>query len=204
MDSEYRMDRGNTSPASAGTASETPVTQAVIEHYAQRAGETWRIAEAIYAPEELASLPPSVVESALSLGHPVQDAELRPGEVVLDIGCGTGIDLLLTARQVGLAGKVIGLDLTPEMLTRAREHVAQAGLPNVVLLLAAMEEIPLPDASVDVVISNGVFNLSAKKDQVFAEAFRVLRPGGRMIAADMLLVADLPPSLLENPNLWSG
>jgi ubiquinone/menaquinone biosynthesis C-methylase UbiE len=134
----------------------------------------------------------------------VRDAELRSGEVVLDIGYGTGIDLLLAARQVGLAGKVIGLDLTPEMLTRAREHVAQAGLLNVVLLLAAMEEIPLPDASVDVVISNGVFNLSAKKDQAFAEAFRVLQPGGRMLAADMLLVADLPPSLRENPKLWSG
>lgn len=198
------MDREDTPPASAAASSDAPVTQTIIEHYAQRAGETWRIAEGIYAPEELASLPPSVVDSALGLGHPVHDAAPQPGEVVLDIGCGTGIDLLLAARRVGPEGKVIGLDLTPEMLTRAREHVAQAGLPNVELLLAAMEEIPLPDASVDVVISNGVVNLSTNKDQAFAEAFRVLRPGGRMVAADMLLVDDLPPAVRENPKLWSG
>lgn len=198
------MDRRNTPPASAELSSDAPVTQTIIEHYAQRANETWQIAEAIYALEERATLPSSVVESALGLGHPVQDAELQPGEVVLDIGCGTGIDLLLAAPQVGSTGKVIGLDLTPEMLTRAREHVSQAGLTNVELLPGSMEEIPLPDASVDVVISNGVFNLSTKKDQAFAEAYRVLRPGGRMVAADMLLVADLPPTLLENPKLWSG
>lgn len=198
------MERRDTAPASAEKSSDAPVTQTIIEHYAQRAGETWRIAETIYAPEELAALPSSAIESALGLGHPVRDAKLQPGEVVLDIGCGTGIDLLLAAPQVGPTGKVIGLDLTPEMLTRAREHVTQAGLTNVELLPAPMEEIPLPDASVDVVISNGVFNLSTKKDQTFAEAYRVLRPGGRMIAADMLLVADLPSALLENPKLWSG
>ncbi|CCF84367.1 methyltransferase domain-containing protein [Nitrolancea hollandica] len=198
------MERRDTVPAGAEKSSDTPVTQAIIEHYAQRAGETWRIAETIYTPEELAALPPSVVESALGLGHPVRDAELQPGEVVLDIGCGTGIDLLLAAPQVGPTGTVIGLDLTPEMLERAREHVTQAGLTNVELLPGSMEEIPLPDTSVDVVISNGVFNLSTKKDQAFAEAYRVLRPGGRMIAADMLLVADLPATLLENPKLWSG
>ncbi len=198
------MERRDTVPAGAEKSSDTPVTQTIIEHYAQRAGETWRIAETIYTPEELAALPPSVVESALGLGHPVRDAELQPGEVVLDIGCGTGIDLLLAAPQVGPTGKVIGLDLTPEMLERAREHVTQAGLTNVELLPGPMEEIPLPDTSVDVVISNGVFNLSTKKDQAFAEAYRVLRPGGRMIAADMLLVADLPSTLLENPKLWSG
>jgi SAM-dependent methyltransferase len=198
------MERRDTVPAGAEKSSDTPVTQTIIEHYAQRAGETWRIAETIYAPEELADLPPSVVESALGLGHPVRDTELQPGEVVLDIGCGTGIDLLLAAPQVGPTGTVIGLDLTPEMLERAREHVTQAGLTNVELLPGSMEEIPLPDASVDVVISNGVFNLSTKKDQAFAEAYRVLRPGGRMIAADMLLVEDLPSTLLENPKLWSG
>jgi ubiquinone/menaquinone biosynthesis C-methylase UbiE len=176
----------------------------IADAFAERAARSWRVAQTIYSAEELASLPPSVVESALGLGHPVRDAELREGEVVLDIGCGTGIDLLLAASAVGDTGKVIGLDLTPEMVDLARAHVATQGLTNVELLLAPMEAIPLPDASVDVIISNGVFNLSHDKDRAFAEAQRVLQPGGRMVVSDMLLVADLPHAVLESPKLWSG
>src|SRR5450756_770046 len=101
-------------------------------------------------------------------------------------------------------GRVIGLDLTPAMIERARKHVAERGFTNVELVVGPMEDIPLPDGSVDVVVSNGVFNLSSDKDRAFAEVYRVLRPGGRMVVADMLLVADLPAGVLDNPKLWSG
>lgn len=175
-----------------------------MDAYAERASRRWQLAETLYSPEELAALPAGVVESALGLGNPVRDARLQPGEVVLDVGCGTGIDLLLASHLVGEMGRVIGLDLTPAMIERARKHVAERGFTNVELVVGPMEDIPLPDGSVDVVVSNGVFNLSSDKDRAFAEVYRVLRPGGRMVVADMLLVADLPAGVLDNPKLWSG
>jgi SAM-dependent methyltransferase len=178
--------------------------EAVANAFAERATRRWRVAETIYSAEELAILPTSAVDSALGLGHPVRDARLRAGEVVLDIGCGTGIDVLLAAPVVADAGRVIGLDLSGDLIGKASQHAAASGLTNVDFLVAPMEDIPLPDASVDVVISNGVINLSTDKDRAFSEAYRVLRPGGRMVAADMLLVADLPPTVLDNPKLWSG
>ena len=184
--------------------SSEPSAETVRDAFAKRASQSWHVAETLYSAEQLASLPSDLVQSALGLGNPVRDARLQPGEVVLDIGCGSGIDTLLAARDVGPSGRVIGLDITEESLAIARRHIADAGLDQVEFLLASMEDIPLTDASVDVVISNGVVNLSADKDSAFVEAWRVLRPGGRIVAADMLLVGDLPPSVMANPQLWSG
>ncbi len=170
--------------------------------YADLASRAWHVSESLYAREELASLPAPVVQASLGLGHPVRHASLQAGEVVLDIGCGAGIDVLLASPRVGAGGAIIGLDVTQEMLKLAR--AATSGLHNTRLLSGVMEHIPLGNDSVDVIISNGVFNLSSDKDRTFEEAHRVLRPGGRMVVADMLLVTDLPPAVLEDPKLWSG
>ena len=178
--------------------------QAVQQEYAQRATQTWQVAQTIYPHEELARLPQAAITAALGLDHPVQMANLQPGEVVLDLGCGGGIDTLLVAQAVGQAGQAIGLDMTPQMLTLARANADELGLTNTRFLDGKMEAIPLPDASVDVVISNGVFNLAPDKDRVFAEVRRVLKGGGRLVVADMLLRGDLPEEIRNNPGLWSG
>lgn len=162
------------------------------------------VAEAFYAPEELARLPRGAAELALGVGHPVRHAGLRPGEVVLDLGCGAGIDTLLAAFAVGPQGRAIGLDMTPEMGERTREHAAAAGLANVEVREGLIEEIPLPDASVDVVISNGVLNLSTRKSRVLTEAMRVLRPGGRVSLSDLVLTEALPEEVLKSPAALAG
>lgn len=162
------------------------------------------VAEAFYAPEELARLPRGAAELALGVGHPVRHAALRSGEVVLDLGCGAGIDTLLAAFAVGPQGRAIGLDMTPEMAERTREHAAAAGLANVEVREGLIEEIPLPDASVDVVISNGVLNLSTRKSRVLAEAMRVLRPGGRVSLSDLVLTEALPEEVLKSPAALAG
>ncbi|HSJ59550.1 MAG TPA: methyltransferase domain-containing protein, partial [Anaerolineae bacterium] len=132
-----------------------------------------------YGRDELAGLPESVTEASLGCGNPLAIASLRPGEAVLDLGSGGGIDCFLAARQVGPEGRVIGLDMTPDMVKLARQNAKKLGVTNVDFRFGEMEEMPLPDESVDVVISNCVINLSPDKDAVFAEAYRVLRPGGR-------------------------
>ncbi len=184
--------------------SHDPLQDIVREAYAERAAHTWQVAETIYSPDELAYLPPAAVTSALGLDHPVRAARLQPGETVLDIGCGGGIDTLLAARAVGPTGQALGLDMTHEMMVLAQANAAALGVTNARFLEGTMEALPLPDHTIDVVISNGVFNLTADKDRVFAEAWRVLRPTGRMVVADMLLRGDLPAGIRDNPRLWSG
>jgi SAM-dependent methyltransferase len=157
-----------------------------------------------YSTEELAGLPDTVTDASLGCGNPTAIAELQPGEVVLDLGSGGGIDCFLAARQVGREGKVIGLDMTPEMIKLARRNAKKVGATNVDFRYGEMEEMPLPDASVDVIISNCVINLSPDKDAVFGEAYRVLQPGGRMSVSDIVVDGELPQPIRDNLNAWAG
>jgi arsenite methyltransferase len=162
------------------------------------------VAESLYNASELAGVPGPAIDMALGLGNPVRVADLRPGETVLDLGSGGGIDSLLAARRVGARGHVYGLDMTASMLERARAHAALAGLSNVEFIEGRMEAIPLPDASVDVTISNGVINLVTSKGKLFREVFRVLRPGGRLVFADSVVDGCLPKEVLENEAAYAG
>lgn len=157
-----------------------------------------------YSVEELANLPDSVTDVSLGCGNPTAIAELQPGEVVLDLGSGGGIDCFIAAGKVGPEGRVIGLDMTPDMVKLARRNAKKVGLANVEFRYGEMEDIPLPDDSVDVVISNCVINLSPDKDAVFGEAFRVLRPGGRMTVSDIVIDGDLPWSIRSRLDAWAG
>ena len=163
-----------------------------------------RVAERFYSAAELAGLPEETVRIALGVGNPVRHADLRPGQDVLDLGSGGGIDCLLAARAVGPAGGVVGVDFLPEMVARATSAAAAVELTNVRFVQGEIEALPLPDASVDVVISNGVINLSPRKVRVLAEAFRVLRPGGRLAIVDLVLEHDLPPEITTHPAAWAG
>jgi arsenite methyltransferase len=157
-----------------------------------------------YSSEELTDLPDSVTEASLGCGNPIAIAELQPGEVVLDLGSGGGIDCFLAARQVGPEGHVIGLDMTPDMIKLARRNAKKIGTTNVDFRWGEMEETPLPDSSVDVVISNCVINLSPDKDAVFREAYRVLRPGGRMNVSDIVIDGQLPQPIRNSLSAWAG
>jgi len=149
-------------------------------------------------------LPEAALVASLGCGNPTALAELRPGEVVLDLGSGGGIDVLLSARRVAPTGKAYGLDMTSEMHQLAQRNQTEAGVTNAEFLLGTIENIPLPDASVDVIISNCVVNLAADKGRVFRDAFRVLRPGGRLAISDIVLRRPLPPELAELMGLWTG
>jgi arsenite methyltransferase len=144
------------------------------------------------------------VTASLGCGNPTALAELKPGEIVLDLGSGGGIDVLLSAKRVGPAGKAYGLDMTDEMLALARENQRKAGIENVEFLKGEIEDIPLPDNSVDVVISNCVINLSGDKDRVVGEAFRVLKPGGRFAVSDVVVRGEVPAQVQHSMELWVG
>ncbi len=158
----------------------------------------------LYSAVEKGQIPEKAVLASLGCGNPTALIELRAGETVLDLGSGGGIDVLLSAKRVGPTGKAYGLDMTDEMLALARENQRQAGVTNVEFLKGEIENIPLPDGSVDVIISNCVINLSADKDRVLAEAFRVLKPGGRFAVSDVVVRGAVPEAIRQSMLLWVG
>jgi arsenite methyltransferase len=158
----------------------------------------------LYEAAQTSVLPEEAVKASLGCGNPTALAELKPGEVVLDLGSGGGIDVLLSARRVGLAGKAYGLDMTDDMLALARENQKKSGITNVEFLRGEIENIPLPANSVDVIISNCVINLSPDKDRVLREAFRVLKPGGRFAVSDVVVRGEVPAEIQKSLLLWVG
>ncbi|HET6778195.1 MAG TPA: arsenite methyltransferase [Gemmatimonadales bacterium] len=158
----------------------------------------------LYSAAEAAQLPEKAMLASLGCGNPTALAELKPGDTVLDLGSGGGIDVLLSARRVGPTGKAYGLDMTDDMLALARENQIKAGVDNVEFLKGEIESIPLPDNSVDVIISNCVINLSADKPRAIAEAFRVLKPGGRFAVSDVVVRGELPAEVRRSMELWVG
>ena len=180
------------------------IRSAVRETYRSVGPVDTRVAERFYSSEELDGLPGETVRIALGVGNPVRLASLQPGDDVVDLGSGGGIDCLLAARAVGPSGSVVGVDFLAEMVARGTSAAPAARVDNVRFVQGEIEALPLPDASVDVVISNGVINLSPRKVRVLAEAFRVLRPGGRLAVVDLVLEHDLPPEIQTHPAAWAG
>lgn len=163
------------------------------------------VARRIYSPDELASVPPTAVSRALGVNNHLRYADIEPGETILDIGCGGGIDAVLAALRTGPSGRVVGLDFLPEMLEHTEDAARAAGLDNIETLQGEMEAIPLPDDSVDHIVSNGVINLSPRKTRVLHECARVLRPGGKFCVSDLTVdEKELPPEILTHPAAWAG
>jgi arsenite methyltransferase len=162
------------------------------------------ISRNLYNESEKWALPADAVAASLGCGNPTALAKLKPGEIVLDLGSGGGIDVLLSAKRVGSTGKAYGVDMTDEMLALARENQKKAGVQNVEFLKGTIENIPLPENSVDVIISNCVINLSGDKDRVIREAFRVLKPGGRFAVSDVVVRGEVPADIRKSMELWVG
>jgi len=158
----------------------------------------------LYGDADAAAVPDSALRASLGCGNPTALAQLNPGETVLDLGSGGGIDVILSARRVGPTGKAYGLDMTDEMLALAEDNTRKAGVTNVEFLKGQIERVPLPDSSVDVVISNCVINLSADKDRVLREAFRVLKPNGRVAVSDVVIRGEIPADVRRSMELWVG
>jgi SAM-dependent methyltransferase len=196
------------------TQNPTPIHESVREHYAAQArsgssccGDTSSCCDsknALYPVELLTNLPDDVASFSLGCGNPFVQAELKPGETVLDLGSGGGLDCFLAAKQVGESGSVIGVDMTPEMLERARLAASRLGFRNVEFRQGYLESLPVEAASVDVVISNCVINLSPDKPQVFREVFRTLRPGGRVAVSDIVTNGPLPEALQKDMEAWGA
>ncbi|MGD2207142.1 MAG: arsenite methyltransferase [Anaerolineae bacterium] len=191
------------SPAALGSAEEK-AAQTSCCGPSETSAEATTAASRFYSDQELTGLPDSVTGASLGCGNPVAIAGLQPGEVVLDLGSGGGIDCFLAAEKVGPEGRVIGLDMTPDMIKLARRNAKKVGATNIDFRFGEMEDMPLPDAWVDVIISNCVINLSPDKDAVFREAYRVLRPGGRLNVSDIVVDGDLPQPIRENLDAWAG
>lgn len=181
------------------------VRDVVRQAYGALDGGTAAVACKLYTPEELALVPASAVERALGVANHLRHAEIAPGETILDLGCGAGIDTVLAARRTGPEGRVLALDFLPQMLARTAEAAAEAGLANVETIEGEIEAIPLPDASVDHIVSNGVINLAPRKARALAECARVLRPGGKLTVSDLTVDdEELPAEILTNPATWAG
>lgn len=191
-------------PAGEDLLGQEAIKESVRQAYRAVIGTKSTVAERLYDPEQLKVLSRGAIQQALGVGNPVREAALQPGEVVLDLGCGGGIDTILAAHAVAPTGKAVGLDMLPEMLEVAARNAAEAGVRNVEWVRGEMEAIPLPQSSLDVVISNGVVNLSPRKSRAFAEIFRILRSGGRMVVADIVVDEDLPPQILTSAEAWAG
>ncbi|MGH2700000.1 MAG: methyltransferase domain-containing protein [Actinomycetota bacterium] len=177
----------------------------VREAYAGVVSDGDAVARRLYADDELSDIPRATRELALGVGNHLRFADIRPGETILDVGCGAGIDTIIAARRTGPTGRVLALDFLLEMLERTAMAAAEAGLENVETVEGDMEAIPLPDDSVDQIISNGVINLSPRKARALAECARVLRPDGRFCVSDLTIdEEELPPEVLTHPAAWAG
>jgi arsenite methyltransferase len=181
------------------------IKEIVRSAYAAVDASSETVAQKLYSPEELAQVPQSAIEGALGVGNHLRHAEIAVGDTLVDLGCGAGIDTILAAQLTGPSGRVIALDFLPDMLERTRAAAAEIGLTNIEPLQGDIEAIPLPDASVDHIISNGVVNLAPRKARVLAECARVLRPGGKITLSDLTVAEeDLPPEILSHPATWAG
>jgi SAM-dependent methyltransferase len=196
--------------------SDTTIHDTVKEHYAERAREADSCCapndaasccdstEALYPEELLTDLPDDVADFSLGCGDPITLAKLQPGQHVLDLGSGGGLDCFLAARQVGASGYVIGVDMTPEMLAKARASAERLGLANVEFRQGYLEDLPVEEDTIDVVISNCVINLSPDKAKVFSETFRVLKPGGKLAVSDIVIDGPLPAAIKDSLSMWAG